>query len=118
MRVRSSMHVNYFTVRQQVMSRIALSKAALALLAGGVLGSAQAMAEQVQASFAVAVTLHAASKLPAVEKLCPAGRPMDLLGVAIRVDCPEQTSPANTKTASSSPTQPRLQRPPEITVTY
>lgn len=101
-----------------VMCRVALSTAALALLAGGVLGSAAANAEQVQASFAVAVTLHAASKLPALEKLCPAGRPMDLLGVAIRVDCPRQMSPATTTTASSSSTQPRVQRPAEITVTY
>lgn len=98
------------------MRRVALSSLAVTLLAGGLLVPVRVSADQAQASFAVAVTLHAASKLPALEKLCPAATPLDLLGVAIRVDCPARIS--GTKTASNAPAQPRLERPAEITVTY
>ena len=100
------------------MRRVALSSLAVTLLAGGLLVPGRAGADQAQASFAVAVTLHAASKLPALEKLCPAARPLDLLGVAIRVDCPGRLAASGTKTASNSPTPPRPERAPEITVTY
>ena len=100
------------------MRRSAISSLSATLLASGLLSPGPVSADQGQASFAVAVTLHAASKLPALEKLCPAARPMDLLGVVIRIDCPARTTASATKTASNSPTQPRLERPAEITVTY
>lgn len=48
-------------------------------------------AEQ-QASFAVAITLHAISKPISVAQLCPEGKPLDRVGVSISVSCPARTA--------------------------
>lgn len=51
-------------------------------------GWAGAQAAEQQASFAVAITLHTLSKPLAVAQLCPAGKPLDRVGVGITVTCP------------------------------
>ena len=85
---------------------------AAALLSCGAAGAQQA-------SFAVAITLHAASKPLAAAQLCPEGKPMDVLGVAVRVECPTaaNASATNVLGANASPSRHTV-RPPEVTVTF
>jgi hypothetical protein len=72
-----------------------------------------------QASFAVAVTLHAASKPLAASQLCPEGKPMDVLGIAVRVDCPTVANANSTNVLGGTASSSRhAARPPEITVTF
>ena len=66
-----------------------------ALLLGG-------FAHAEQASFAVSVTLHSASKALAAMQLCPNGRPLALLTASsVRIECP---TGLNDKTANSQNT--------------
>lgn len=63
--------------------------ARLAIVTMAVLCSSAGVAHsEQQASFAVAITLHAISKPVAVERLCPDGKPLDRTGVLISVTCP------------------------------
>jgi hypothetical protein len=81
------------------------------------LGCGAASAQQ--ASFAVAVTLHAASKPMAAAQLCPEGKPMDVLGVAVRVDCRTVANASSTNVLGGPASSPRhASRPPEVTVTF
>jgi hypothetical protein len=73
-----------------------------------------------QASFAVAVTLHAASKPLAASQLCPEGKPMDVLGVAVRVDCPTVAANSNATNVlgGAANSSRHAARSPEVTVTF
>jgi hypothetical protein len=72
-----------------------------------------------QASFAVAITLHTAMKPLTASQLCPAGKPMDILAVAVRVECPTVAN-ANSFNVlgSSARSSGQPSPPPEITVTF
>ena len=72
-----------------------------------------------QASFAVAVTLHAAAKPMSAAKLCPAGKPAEILGATIRVDCPLVANAGTHSTAERTGSSlTNAQRHPEVTVTF
>jgi hypothetical protein len=87
------------------------------IAAAALLGCGAASAQQ--ASFAVAITLHAASKPLAAAQLCPEGKPMDVLGVAVRVDCPTLANANSTNVLGGAASSSRhAARPPEITVTF
>lgn len=64
-------------------------------IALALVGWAGAKAAEQQASFAVAITLHSISKPLAVAQLCPAGKPLDRVGVAITVSCPDSVGNLN-----------------------
>ena len=78
-------------------------------------------AEAQQASFAVAITLHAASKPLNAAQLCQKGKPTptEVLGVAIRVDCPKETNATATNVVGGGANSPPpAGRAPEVTVTF
>ncbi len=64
-------------------------------IALALVGWAGAQAAEQQASFTVAITLHSISKPLAVAQLCPAGKALDRVGVAITVTCPEPAGQVN-----------------------
>ena len=71
-----------------------------------------------QASFAVASTLHAASKPIALAQLCPEGKPMDIVGATVRVSCPVVAEAGTGTTERIAPAAAKGQRLPEVTVTF
>jgi hypothetical protein len=87
------------------------------VLTAGLLNCGIACAQQ--ASFAVSVTLHAVAKPMSAAQLCPEGKPMDILGATVRVQCPvvakADASPAGRAESSSQINTPRH---PEVTVTF
>lgn len=70
-------------------------------IALALVGWAGAQAAEQQASFAVAITLHSISKPLAVAQLCPAGKPLDRVGVAITVTCPAPAGNVNSYAAGN-----------------
>ena len=92
-------------------SLLAILGIPLALLAGGA-------AHGQQASFAVAITLHAASKPMTVAQLCPEGKPTDVLGATVRVSCPAVAAGRAGITEQVGPAFDKVQRQPEVVVTF
>jgi hypothetical protein len=87
----------------------------LLVMAAGLLGCGAASAQQ--ASFAVSVTLHAVAKPMSAAQLCPEGKPMDVLGATVRVQCPVVAKADATATSRDS-SQIKTPRHPEVTVTF
>lgn len=80
-----------------------------------------AAAGEQQATFAVAVRLHAVAKIPSARELCAADAPLDArtlqtLGVAVRVDCPPPTAEARTSAPRAAAGE--RARPPEVLVSF
>jgi hypothetical protein len=86
------------------------------MMGASLLGCGAASAQQ--ASFAVAVTLHAAAKPMSAAQLCPEGKPMDILGATIRVDCPVVAKASATAAGHTGSSQNVIPRHPEVTVTF
>ena len=76
-------------------------------------GAAQAQ----QASFAVAVTLHAVAKPMSAAQLCPRAGSVEMAGAVVRVECPTVTSATSSSTAKHEASASHRQRP-EVTVTF
>ena len=84
-----------------------------ALLLGG-------FAHAEQASFAVSVTLHSASKALAAMQLCPNGRPLALLAASsVRIECPAGLDDKTASSQNTSTTNPGTSSQPlEVVVVF
>lgn len=90
----------------------------------GLLGTAGVWAseQQVNAAFAVAVTLHTVVKPLSADQLCRDGLPIQSLGATIQIECPHGPPAAPAAPArEANPAAPGAIQPrqaPEVTVTF
>ncbi len=102
------------------MNTITAAVGSLLIISAGLMTAGAVHAAEHQASFAVAITLHAMSKPMAVAQLCPEGKPLDSVGVSIKVTCPMIEGKAAAQTEHSPPLQNTsgTARPPTVFVTF
>lgn len=104
------------------MTTATLARTACFMLAVAVAGPGLAASNEQRASFSVAVTLHTAVKPLSVAELCRDGRPFQVVGASIEVDCTKSAPPvrAGRSEAARQPATSSTEPPsrPEVTVVF